>query len=160
MSKILPTRKNILVRDIIVIYKEILEMEKSREIEDRDIYTSIHKDQKFVERLQRAWYSIQTEHLEKVKELILTEGPGVCIFQLFRPDERKNYNCEVFYLPKSNDLWKLFLNDSARTHFKEKYDENSMICVCISMPLYEIGDERIENLKLFDTISLKEIFLD
>lgn len=111
-------------------------------------------------RLSKAWKCILDQYVSLPFTTAAKEGSGISVFKMLRRSkhtlENQVSNCEYYYAEKDSELWKTIVAHSDPEVFS-RYDPENMVAICVSIPLYEEGDETIQSIKLFD-MNRREIF--
>jgi hypothetical protein len=114
--------------------------------------------QKSIENLQLAWRCI-LEGEDDLYKSIIVESPQQSGLHMFKFGGRGGrghngynggYNCEYYFVEIESDLWKKIDHD-------KRYDPSKHYEVCVSVPRFDLGDERIQSIRLFGLDDHKEV---
>lgn len=114
-------------------------------------------------RLEMGWTLI----LDQYKNFALNtsrNGPGINFFEMSLPtigEKRTSTdapNCEYYYAEKDSVPWNDILAEVPRKKdLLEAYSPDSGFLMCVSVPMYDVGDERLQSIRLFEFDTGKEI---
>jgi len=115
-----------------------------------------------IKKLRRGWECIITQYFDLACDNAMKEGKGISIFRFLKKNEGDS-NCHYFYSKSDTNTWNTIVNSSLYSKkLLEKYDSNSMIMICVQVPVGNSisGDETNGNIKIFSIDTKKEILLE
>lgn len=117
---------------------------------------------KTIQRLDRAWKAIVTEHLlEKSKGDALKEGEGMSVFHFLRPSkggDPPSHNCDYYYVEKDSAPWTMIINAYPKKEaLLRTYKRSEMYIICVSVPEYDVGDSSVQEIRVFRLLDNSEV---
>jgi hypothetical protein len=112
-----------------------------------------------IENLQLAWRCILEGEEGRYREMMvlnsMEEGKGLHIFKFHGVSAGYNgsFNCEYYFVTPDLDIWK------KTEPIITSYDPSIHYVVCVSVPRYDMGDERIQSVRLFNLEDQTEVDL-
>jgi hypothetical protein len=118
-------------------------------------------DDVYLRKLELAWKCVMEQCFDIARNSSMEEGEGISIFKFLKKTE--GCNCHYFYSKAHGTTWDTILSSASEyKNIAKKYDHNSMVMICVQVPVSETlcEDETRGNIKLFSIDTKKEILLE
>lgn len=121
--------------------------------------------QKSIENLQLAWRCV-LDPLSGYRDMMvknsMEQGPGLHIFKFDSPKMKihdRCHNCEYYFLEKDSELYKKIMETVSNKKLLSIYDPYKHYEVYVSVPRFDLGDERVQSIRLFSFDNHQEVEL-
>jgi hypothetical protein len=130
------------------------------EVKDVESPEYVERENEIVrKRIERAWGCILNQFQKMASDTASEQGDGLSIFKFLPPSNTaKEHNCEYYWAERGSPPWNTMISGlNEREDFLKAYKPGQNYAICLSIPLHAIGDETIQNIKIFDITSSREI---
>lgn len=124
----------------------------------------VERENKLIQyRVEKAWKCILTQYQKMASDIASENGEGMCIFRFLPPrgvvQNESSFNCEFYWAEINSPPWKTMISGlgDEKEDLLKAYKPGENFMICIGVPLNNNADDYIQNIKLFDCVSSREV---